>query len=108
MPVKSMYCEKCGKELPQNSMFCLHCGQPVTPEEKAKQKREKRKRKAAFWLIGLASVLFVAGVLVAVFFADIMAWAERLVLSPEMLMKKAIAVAAQSQIRLAEFQVAAV
>lgn len=95
MPVKSMYCEKCGKELPQNSMFCLHCGQPVTPEEKAKQKREKRKRKAAFWLIGLASVLFVAGVLVAVFFADIMAWAERLVLSPEMLMKKAIAVAAQ-------------
>lgn len=90
-----MYCEKCGKELPQNSMFCLHCGQPVTPEEKAKQKREKRKRKAAFWLIGLASVLFVAGILVAVFFADIMAWAERLVLSPEMLMKKAIATAAQ-------------
>lgn len=98
MPIATMFCKKCGKELTQDARFCLHCGEPITPtEEPADGKTEtgKKKRKVKFWLIGAASVLFAAGVLIAVFFADITAWAERLILSPEMLMKKAVASAVQ-------------
>ena len=98
MPIATMFCKKCGKELTQDAKFCLHCGEPVTPtEEPAEGKAEtgKKKGKAKYWLLGAASVLFAAGVLVAVFFADIAAWAERLILSPETLMKKAVASAVQ-------------
>ncbi len=98
VPVKSMLCKKCGKELTQDAKFCLYCGEPVMPEEEKPQQVEgpkKKNGKAKFWLIGAASVLFVAGVLIAIFFADIVAWGERLILSPEMLMKKAIASVAQ-------------
>ena len=95
MPVIAMFCEKCGKELPEDSRFCLDCGQPVIPEEPNRTKETKKKSYAKFWLLGIASVLFVVGVLTAVFFADIAAWVERQVLSPEMLLKKAIASVAQ-------------
>lgn len=98
MPVKAMVCKKCGKELLPDSKFCLHCGEPVTPEEKPAEQTvvsEKKRGKVKFWLIGAASVLFAAGVLIAIFFADIVAWAERVVLSPEMLMMKAFTSVAQ-------------
>ena len=95
MPVIAMFCEKCGKELPEDSRFCLDCGQPVVPEEPSRPKEKKKKSHAKYWLLSIASVLFASGVLIAIFFADIAAWAERLVLSPEMLMKKALFSVAQ-------------
>ena len=85
-----MLCRKCGKESPQESNYCLHCGEPVAPEV-AKEADKPAKSRAKFILIGLASVVFVIGVLIAVFFADVTAWAERTFLSPDLLMKKAIA-----------------
>lgn len=99
VPVVFMLCKKCGKQLTQDAKFCIHCGEPVTPDadspKQAAKAPEKKKGRGKFWLIGAASFLFAAGLLVAVFFADIVAWAERLVLSPELLMKKAIVSAAQ-------------
>ncbi len=98
VPVKSMFCRKCGKELTEDGNFCLYCGCPVTREEKTpvQEEQPKKKRgKGKFWLIGAASVLFVLGMLVAIFYADIAAWAERLILPPETLMKKALASVAE-------------
>lgn len=95
MPVKGMLCKKCGKELKQDAKFCIHCGDAVQPEIIPEEQKEKKKGKAKVWLIGAASFLFALGLLVAIFFADIVAWTERLVLSPETLMMKAFATAAQ-------------
>lgn len=85
-----MECKKCGNPINPDAKQCENCGEPVVPEEPA-----KKKGKAKYWLIGAASFLFAIVVLVGVFFPDIVAWTERLVLSPEMLMKKAVASAAQ-------------
>ena len=90
MPVMGMFCKKCGKKSPKNSQFCEHCGEPLVAGEQAKSK----KGRAKFWLIGAASVLFVMGLVVAIFFSEILIWAERNVLPPELLMKKALASAA--------------
>ncbi len=91
-----MLCKKCGKELNNNDKFCTHCGQTVQPDNTPNEQVEKKKKgRVKYWLIGIASFLAALGVLVAVFFADIVAWTERLILSPEMLMLKALATVAQ-------------
>lgn len=90
-----MDCKKCGKELTPDSKFCLYCGEPVVEEIPSQPDKIKKKSKAKFWLIGAAAMLFAAGILIAVFFADIAIWLERNVLPPEMLMAKAFASAAQ-------------
>lgn len=89
-----MLCRKCGKESPPESNYCLYCGDPVASGAE-KDIVKPAKSRAKFVLIGLASVVFVIGVLIAVFFADVTAWAERAFLSPDLLMKKAIASVAQ-------------
>lgn len=92
MPVEFMQCRKCGKVLTEEAKFCEHCGAPVLPDATpAWDGPKKKKGKGKFWLLGAASFFFVVGILIAVFFADIAAFTERLVLSPEMLMKKAVA-----------------
>ena len=95
MSVKAMDCKKCGKELTPDSKFCLYCGEPVVEEKPPKFNENKKKGKARYWLIGAAAMLFTAGLLIAVFFADIAIWFERNVLPPEALMAKAFASVAQ-------------
>ena len=95
VPVKAMDCKKCGKELLPDSKFCLYCGEPVVEEAPTQTDEIKKKGKAKFWLISAAAVLFAAGILVAVFFADITIWFERNILPPEMLMAKAFVSVAQ-------------
>lgn len=95
VPVKAMVCKKCGKELLPDSKFCLYCGEPVSEEKPPKFNENKKRPKAKFWLLGAAAMLFTAGLLIAVFFADIAIWFERNVLPPEALMAKAFASVAQ-------------
>lgn len=96
MPVSSMDCKNCGSPINPDEKECKNCGEPVSTEKSVNATQEEPKRgKVKYWLIGAASFLFAVGIVIAVFFADIAAWAERVVLSPEMLMKKAVAAAAQ-------------
>ncbi len=85
-----MDCSECENPINPDEKQSENCGESVVQEEPA-----KRISKAKYWLLGAASVLFAACILVAVFFAEISAWVERLALSPEALMMKAVASAAQ-------------
>ena len=60
-----MYCQNCGKQIPDGSSFCSYCGEKQQPE--GVHKESKRKKLVLGLVFGLAAVLvlsvcvFVAG-----------------------------------------------
>lgn len=57
-----MFCEKCGKELPDNARFCDSCGCEITKSRKEKKTKWSLKKRI---LVMIPLVILVIGLLVA-------------------------------------------
>ncbi len=64
-----MYCNQCGKQLPDNAVFCKFCGARVTNEEKTQPEivpsapamAQNEKKPFPWWILSIPAALILAG-----------------------------------------------